>query len=99
MTMDQRRDEARRAWVSRLPEALVTGRGLLVSDLSTALDDSWWPGVAAWDAIARREPSEGFEIAVFDGVSAVDMEDPALCLRFLQAATTAVFERRPIVAG
>lgn len=92
-------NDSKRAWIARLPDALITGRGLLVTDLTEPLDDSWCEGVAVWDPLAQDVAPAGFEIAVFPSIGEDLIEDPSVALRLLQAATTAVFERRPIVAG
>jgi DNA helicase-2/ATP-dependent DNA helicase PcrA len=86
------------AWLAGLPNAAVTGRGLLIEHQPEPLDESWWPGHVAARADGRAEVRDEFTVLVLDPLHPNSLRDPARARNLLRAATVAIRHRRPILA-
>jgi DNA helicase-2/ATP-dependent DNA helicase PcrA len=86
-------------WRSRLPQALVDGRGLWVEGHDD-LDASWWPGVLPWQPLRDEiDPPPSWQLLVLCGLTVDMFTSSARTPRLLAAATRAVAENRPILAS
>ena len=89
--------ELRPRWLMELPQALVTGRGLIVEHHPEEPSPDWWLGAAAVVTDGTADIDGACELLVVNGLTPEGIEDPAVAKRLLRSVTGAVAVHRPIL--